>query len=110
MDPCQTEDVLNLRSKCPQILRSIQRVTPTYGTNPVRQWNVLLSKASPIDRRFPLWHQQIYADLASVRAKQKKAKKAEAMSWKKRKQEIKDLQVKDKFLGTLVETDVTEKR
>lgn len=32
------------------------------------------------------------------------------MSWKKRKQEIKDLQVKDRFLGTLVETNVTELR
>lgn len=55
-------------------------------------------------------HLQIYADLAAVRAKQKKAKRAEFISWKKRKQEIKDLQVKDRFLGNLVETSVAEKR
>lgn len=55
-------------------------------------------------------HLQIYADLAAVRTKQKKAKKAEFMSWKKRKQEIKDLRVKDRFRGTLVDTNVAEKR
>ncbi len=32
------------------------------------------------------------------------------MSWKKRKQEIKDLEVKDRFLGNLVETNVTDER
>lgn len=55
-------------------------------------------------------HLQIYADLAAVRTKQKKAKKAEFMSWKKRKREIKDLQVKDRFLGTLVERNDAEER
>lgn len=55
-------------------------------------------------------HHQIYADLAAVRTRQKKAKKAEFISWKKRKQEIKDLRVKDRFLGTLVETTKTEER
>ncbi|CAN0413929.1 unnamed protein product [Ectocarpus sp. 12 AP-2014] len=80
-------------------------VTPVW-VNQERQRAEYLSRVARAERRMG----RIYADLASVRAKQKKAKKAEAMSWKKRKQEIKDLQVKDRFLGTLVETDVTEKR
>lgn len=64
---------------------------------------------SNFGRHVPLSH-QIYADLAAVRTKQKKAKRAEFVSWKKRKQEIKDLQVKDRFLGTLVEKNVAEER
>lgn len=83
-------------------------------TNPAIQLTDCLPK---IRAYFPsfgldpsLSHLQIYADLAAVRTKQKKAKRAEFMSWKKRKQEIKDLQVKDRFLGTLVELNVAEKR
>ena len=53
---------------------------------------------------------QIYADLADVRAKREKAKQTEFTSWKKRKKEIEDLQVKDMFRGTLVETTANEER
>ena len=45
-----------------------------------------------------------------MRAKREKAKQTEFTSWKKRKKEIEDLQVKDMFRGTLVETTANEER
>lgn len=45
-----------------------------------------------------------------MRAKREKAKQTEITSWKKRKKEIEDGQVKDKFRGTLVETTANEER
>eukprot|EP00752_Nemacystus_decipiens_P010357 g9227.t1 len=80
-------------------------MTPAW-VNQGKQRTEYLSRVARAERRMG----RIYADLATVRTKQKKAKRAEFMSWKKRKQEIKDLQVKDRFLGDLVEKNVAEER
>lgn len=45
-----------------------------------------------------------------MRVKREEAKKIEFISWKKRKRDIKGLQIKDRFLGSLVEAETNERR
>lgn len=53
---------------------------------------------------------QIYAELAAARTKCDEAKQVEKINWQKRKKEIKELKVKERFLGSLVEADALAKR